>query len=140
MWLLRLMKNVRIPILSSFHPCSLLLNFGGGLSHNPLRITFMAFAMIGANIFPAVAIFREESKRIIRRYSKCGGSCCCLLRKYLINNSYNIVCEGSLFESRNHTSSCKGINSNPGSYLFPIWWDECICGWSITTSRSGTEK
>lgn len=141
--LLLLRKNVIMPILFSYPLCSLLLNFWGGLSHNPLRITFMVFAMIGANIFPAVATIREESKRIIRRYSKCGGSCCCL-RNYSVNNSNSIdcsiTCEGIPFQSFNHTSPCKRINSNPGSYLFPIWWDECVCGWSITTSCSRTEK
>ena len=101
----------------------------------------MAFAMIGANIFSAVATIREESIRIIRRYSKCGSSCCCL-RNYSVNNSnsniFNIAFEGILFQLLNHTSSCKGINSNPGSSGFHAIWRARS---TITKSRKfRTEK
>ena len=98
--------------------------FWGGLSLNLSRTTFLIFAMIGANIISVVA---RESIRKSRRYNI---NC--------VNNGGSGVCSYYLFQSF-HTYK-KGINSNPGSYLFPIWWDECIRWWSVTNSHSQGAK
>ena len=105
------------------------------------RITFMAFAMIGANIIPAVATIREESNRKGRK----NPSHWLLCIKYdLVSRnitSCSFACSQVICQSNPKTSFCEGVKSNPGSHLFPIWWDECICGWSINKSGfPGTEK
>ena len=134
-WPSLLKNNANIILFSSF----IVWWFWGGLSLNPLRITFMAFVMIGANIIPAVATIREESNR---KGGKNPNHWFCYINNNFVRHisiSCSFACS-QLSKSITKTSFCKGVKSNPGSYLFPIWWDECICGWSITTSRSGTEK
>ena len=79
----------------------------------------LTFAMIGANIIAAVA-----SESIVRNCSR--------------NSGCSSICSYNLFQSL-HINN-KGIKSNPGAHLFPIWWDECLCGWSNTKSRSGAKK
>ena len=104
------------------------------------KITFMAFAMIGANIIPAVATIREESNR---KGGKNPNHWFCYIKNNFVHHisiSCSFACS-QLSKSITKTSFCKGVKSNPGSYLFPIWWDECICGWSITKSGfPGTAK
>ena len=101
----------------------------------------MAFAMIGANIIPAVATIREESNRKGRKIPYDWLFCTKYDLVYRKSKTYIIACNQAISQSFPKTSFCKGVKSNPGSYLFPIWWDECICGWSITKSGfPGTEK
>ena len=101
------------------------------------KITFMAFAMIGANIIPAVAIIREKSNRKGRKNSNHWLYCV----KNDTGHYKSISCSFASCHSIHQTSFCKGVKSNPGSHLFPIWWDECICGWSNTKSGTpGSQK
>ena len=101
----------------------------------------MAFAMIGANIIPAVATIREESNRKGRKILYDWLFCNKYDLVYRKSRTYIIACSKAISQSFPKTSFCKGVKSNPGSYLFPIWWDECICGWSINKSGfPGTEK
>ena len=93
----------------------------------------MAFAMIGANIIPAVATIREKSNRKGRKNPN--HWVYCVVENDTVQHK-SISCSFGCSQSKSipPTSFCKGVKSNPGSYLFPIWWDECICGWSITKS------
>ena len=111
----------------------------GGLSHNPLKITFMAFAMIGANIITAVATTndstrKEENINSVKRYED---------SYFSINSSIcgSIGCSFTPYKYLNCTSFNQGrIISNPGSHLFPIWWDAFISGWSNNTKSCFQER
>ena len=96
--------------------------------------------MIGANILPAVATDSNE-------YNISKGS-------HYVNPGYYrdsindnrsisgcINCQNTTFQSiQPNYSPNKGISCNPGSHLLPIWWNECICGWSKLKSCSLIRK
>ena len=98
--------------------------------------------MIGANILPAVATdLNKDNISKGSRYVNPGY--CCDSTNENRSSFGSIHCQKNTFQSiQPYSSPNKEISCNPGSYLLPIWWNECICGWSKFKSSSliGEEK
>ena len=69
------------------------------------KITFMAFAMIGANIIPAVATIREESNRKGRKNPYHWLYCTKYDLVYRKSKTYVIACSQAIYQSSPKTSS-----------------------------------
>ena len=103
----------------------------------------MAFAMIGANIIPAITTTTTTTTNRIRveekntRVKKYENSCCycyCCVSSSICGS---VGCSCTFYKDLHCTSSNHGrIISNLVSHLFPIWRDAFISGCSSNTKSS----